>query len=96
MDQREKSRAVQPDQRYGSHRFGIAAVELVSGHQILIKEQLTGAVADAIPWPTAEFHQPAQQYEWPELDRHDGTQKLRWAALGDQLLNAHRLAPEHY
>ena len=58
MDQREKSRAVQPDQRYGSHRFGIAAVELVGGHQILVKEQLTGAVADAIPWPTAEFHQP--------------------------------------
>ena len=58
MDQREKSRAVQPDQRQGGQRFGITAVELVGGHQILVKKQLTGAVADAISWPTAEFHQP--------------------------------------
>ena len=58
MDQRQKPGAVQPDQREGGQRSGIATVELVGGHQILVKKQLTGAVADAISGPTAEFHQP--------------------------------------
>ena len=58
MDQREKSRAVQPDQRQGGQRFGITAMELVGGHQILVKEQFTGAIADAVLGATTEFHQP--------------------------------------
>ena len=58
MDQREKSRAVEPDQRQGGQRSGITAVELVGGHQVFVKEQLTGAVADAVSGPTNEFHQP--------------------------------------
>ena len=58
MDQGEEAGTIQPYYRQGSQRFGVAAVALVGGHQILVKEQLTGAVADAIPWPTAEFHQP--------------------------------------
>ena len=58
MDQREESRAVKPDQRQGGQRFGITAVELVGGHQILVKKQLTDAVADAVSGATTEFHQP--------------------------------------
>ena len=58
MDKREKTGTVQSDQRQGGQRSCIAAVELVGGNQIFVKEQLTGAVADAISGPTAEFHNP--------------------------------------
>ena len=57
MDQGEEAGPIQPYQRQGSQRFGIAAVELVGDHQILVKEQFAGAVADAVPGSGTEFHQ---------------------------------------
>ena len=58
MDQGEEAGTIQPDHRQGSQRFGVAAVELVGSHQIFVKEQLTGAVADAVTGSGTEFHQP--------------------------------------
>ena len=58
MDQRKKSRAIQTDQRQGGQCSCITAVELVGGHQVFVKEQLTGAISDAVSGPTDEFHQP--------------------------------------
>ena len=58
MDQGEEAGTIQPYHRQGSQRFGVAAVALVGGHQIFVKEQLTGAVADAVTGSGTEFHQP--------------------------------------
>ena len=58
MDQGEEAGTIQPDHRQGSQRFGVSAVALVGGHQIFVKEQLTGAVADAVTGSGTEFHQP--------------------------------------
>lgn len=92
-DQREKTGTVQTEQKQGRQGFGITAVEFTGLHQILIEEQLSRAIANAIARSTDQFNQSPLRHmdslNWLTSPKHQSTcrkcQPIAFRMLGDQL-----------